>query len=176
MKISDSQKRYLLIISFALVATWLIHDFINHKDNFYNLAGFIIGLVGIVFTIEDKRNTKIVKAFDDISLAIREVKTELKTEMQDRDNDHDHRLTELTTKLAFVEHKLDLHCEQFGHPEMIKELFVFQRETKNNISELSANVNLLTKQGKIDYQLDKMKSEHESLSKLVQNLIVSETG
>jgi hypothetical protein len=172
MNINNIQKRYLLIISFALVLVWLIYDFINHKDNFYNLTGFIIGLAGLLFTIEDKRNTKITKAFDDISLAIREVKTELKTEMQSRDNNHDHRLTELTTKVAFVEHKLELHREQFGHPQMISEVYSINEK----ISDLNANVALLTQQGRVAHQLDAAKVKIDNLEELVRKLLLQSTA
>ncbi len=160
---SDSQKRNLLIVSFALVLAWLIYNFVNHKDNFWNLTGLVLGLIGLFFNIEDKRNSKITKAFDDISLSIREIKAELKTEMQSRDNGHDHRLTDLTTKLAFVEHKLELHCKQFGHPKMIEELFNFQGECNGKMSDLNANVMLLTQQGRIAHQLDKLKADVEGL-------------
>jgi hypothetical protein len=163
MNISDSQKRNLLIISFALVLAWLIYSFVNYKDNFWNLAGLVIGLLGLFFTVEDKRNAKITKAFDDISSAIREMKAELKTEMQNRDVEHDRRLTELTTKTAFLEHKLDLHSEQFGHPKMVEELFDFQGICNNRISDLNANVALLTQQGRIAHQLDILKADVEKL-------------
>ncbi|WP_292708450.1 hypothetical protein [Nostoc sp. NMS2] len=174
MNISDSQKRNLLIISFALVLAWLIYTFVNHKDNFWNLTGLVLGLIGLFFNIEDKRNAKITKAFDDISLAVREMKAELKTEMQGRDSGHDHRLTELTTKVAFVEHKLELHSEQFGHPKMVEELFDFQGICNNKISDLNANVALLTQQGRIAHQLDIVKSDNEKLTELVQSLMAAQ--
>lgn len=54
----------------------------------------------LIFTIEDKRNTKITKAFDDISVAIKEVKAELKSEMQSRDLGHDQRVTAIALGLG----------------------------------------------------------------------------
>lgn len=164
MIIHESQKRYLLIISFALISAWLIYNFINHKDNFWNLTGFTFSLIGTIYLIEDRRNAKITKAFDDISLAIKELKIELRSEMQNRDLGHDQQLIELATNVAFVEHKLQFHSEQFGHEKMIEELFAFQRETNDKISELNANVTMLTRQARIDHRLDQMKVEIEAIN------------
>lgn len=175
MSFNSNYKRFISIVSFALIAVWLVYIFVKYKENFWNLTALITGLIGLFLTVEDKRNAKIVKAFDDISLAVREVKTELKTEMQNRDSGHDHRLTELTTKVAFVEHKLELHCSQFGHPKMIEELFSFQSKTNDKLSDLNANVALLTQQGRIAHQLDKVKADNEKLFQLVQDL-KRETG
>lgn len=175
MIINESQKRYLLIISFTLISAWLIYNFINHKDNFWNLTGFTFGLIGLVFTIEDKRNIKITKAFDDISLAIKEEKVELKAEMQSRDLGHDQRLIELATKVAFVEHQLQLHRDQFGHERMIEELFDFQNKTGDRISELNANVALLSQQARIAHQIDKMKIDIEAIN-TKQQLLESQSS
>jgi len=169
MSINHNQKLYLFIISFALMSAWLIYNFLRHQDNFWNLTGFIIGAAGLIFTIEDKRNAKTFKAFDDISISIKELKVELRAEMQTHDSEHDKYLFELMSKTAILEHKLELHSEQFSHPKVVEELF----KIKDKVSDLNANVSLLSQQGKMAYQLKKVKLDSEKLTELVQGLIDS---
>lgn len=140
---------------------------VTHQNDFWNLSALLMGVVTLFFTIEDRRNKKIIDTYDSISRAIREVKLELGTEMQHRDSLHDQQIIKLTTDISILNLQLELHSKETGHKGLLEEVF----RIKDDISGLNANVVQVTQQGRIMRQLERVKNDNARLEQLVQGLM-----
>ena len=177
MQQADSQQklifRCVLIGSLSLVSFWGIDYVIRHQKDESNLIALGLGLPGLLFAawqtlmaVEVARNERIDKMFAEIEGTLAERKNA--SEMQDLR--HDGQIIELITKVTFIEQKLVLHSETFGHPDTIRELFII----KDKIYSMGATVAAIAQHGKVARDLSSAQLEIIQLSKLVGALVSKE--
>jgi hypothetical protein len=162
----------ILIVSLSLVGFWGINYIVKHQKDESNLIALGLGGPGLLFTawqtfmtIEIARNQKMDEKFAEIEKTF----TERKNDSEMQDLRHDGQILELITKVAFVEQKLTLHSEAFGHPDTIRELFA----VKDKINSVNATVAAIAQHGKVARDLSSVQLELSQLSKTVEGLINS---
>lgn len=165
--------RIILIGSLTLVGFWGISYIVKHQKDEANLIALGLGGPGLLFTawqtfmgLESARNERLNKMFAEIE----QILAERRSASEIQDLRHDGQILELITKVSFVEQKLTLHSEIFGHPETIRELFAI----KDKINSVNANVAAIAQHGKIARDLSSVQLEIAQLSKAVEGLIKRE--
>ena len=171
MKLVLSQRisNLILIASLSLVGFWGLNYIVKHQKDEGNLITLMLGVPGLIISawqalvgLENARNKKQDEMFAEVEETLRR----MQKASERQDLRHDQQILELPTKQSFLEQKVDLHAELFGHPESTKRLF----DVTDKINSLSANVAFSTQYAQDKYQLERVKSEIASLRKKIEAL------
>lgn len=162
-----NEYKYLLSLIFIIiVGLWVAPNYISYKDNFWNLAALSSAIIGLFYTVDERRSRRFITTYDDISRAIALVESRITAEMKEKDSTHDKRIVELMTEISFLSIRLTSHSGEYGHEKIVEEVL----KIKDQMSDLNANVVFLTEQGAIVRQLDRVKKDTARLEQLVRQM------